>query len=118
MKEYPINKYRFHVAKKIDGTPYGVIAVSTYEGKTVRGVAKCDPQDTFNMEKGRELAAARCNQKVAMKRRARAERELQKAITAYLKAQKHAEKMNTYYEDSRVGVENANARVDKLLAKM
>lgn len=118
MNEYPMSKYRFHVAKKIDGTPYGVIAVSTYEGKIVRGVAKCDPQDTFDMEKGRELAAARCNQKVAIKRRTRADRELKKAVAAYVKALNHAEKMNAYYEDSRVAVKNANARVDKLLAEM
>ena len=118
MKEYPINKYRFHVAKKTDGTPYGVIAVSTYEGKTVRGVAKCDPQDTFDMEKGRELAAARCNQKIAMKRRARANRELDKAAVLYLKAKRHAEEMNDYYKDSNLAVEEANARVDNLLAKM
>ena len=112
MFEYPIEKYRFYTA------PNKVVAVSTYEGKTVRGVAKCDPKDTFDMEKGRELAAARCNQKVAIKRRTRADRELKKAVAAYVKAQKHMDKMNDYYEDSRVAVKNANTRVNKLLADM
>ena len=44
-----------------------VVAVSSYAGKTVRGVAKCDPRDTFDIEKGKELAAARCNEKIAYK---------------------------------------------------
>ena len=45
-----------------------VVAVSSYAGKTVRGVAKCDPRDTFDIEKGKELAAARCNEKIAEKK--------------------------------------------------
>ena len=45
-----------------------VIALSTYAGKTVRGIAKCHPNDTFDVEFGRKLAAARCNAKIAAKR--------------------------------------------------
>lgn len=112
MYEYPMEKYRFY------STTNKVVAVSTYEGRTVRGVAKCDPKDAFDMEKGRALAAARCNQKIATKRRNRADHELQKAREAFAKAQKHMDKMNDYYEDSRVAVKNANARVDKLLSNM
>ena len=42
-----------------------VVAVSTYRKKTVRGVAKCSPQDTFNLEAGKALAKARCDRKIA-----------------------------------------------------
>ena len=28
-----------------------IIAVSTYAGKTVKGVAKCDPRDSFDKSK-------------------------------------------------------------------
>ena len=112
MYEYPMEKYRFY------STTNKVVAVSTYEGKTVRGVAKCDPKDNFYLEKGKELAAARCNQKIAQKRKNRADRELQKASEAFAKAQKHMYAMNDYYEDSRLAVKNANARVDKLLSHM
>ena len=45
-----------------------VIAVSTYAGKTVRGIAICSPEDKFDIEFGKKLAAARCNEKVAEKR--------------------------------------------------
>lgn len=112
MFEYPIEKYKFYETRN------KVIAVSTYEGRIVRGVAKCDPRDTFNPDAGRALAAARCNQKIAQKRKARADKELKKAVIAYTKAQKHMDAMNDYYEDARVAAKNANMRVDKLLSKM
>ena len=118
MFEYPIEKYKFYTAKKIDGQPYKVIAVSTYEGKMVRGVAKCDTRDTFDMELGKQLAAARCNQKIAQKRQRRADRELKKAVAAFDKAQKHMFAMNDYYEDARSAAKTANSRVNTLLKTM
>ena len=56
-----------------------VIAISTYAGKTVRGIAKLHPQDTFNLENGKKLAAARCNEKIAAKRFARAVKKIKEA---------------------------------------
>ncbi len=56
-------------------TPNKVIALSTYAGRTVRGIAKCHPNDEFNEEYGKKLAAARCNQKIAAKRYERAFRK-------------------------------------------
>ena len=43
---YPIEKYKFYT----NGSR--VIAVSTYAGKTVRGVAVCHAGDAFSLEKG------------------------------------------------------------------
>lgn len=65
---FPLDKYKYYVATKVTGEPYKVIAVSTYAGKTVRGTATCSPEDTFSLQKGKELAAARCNAKIARKR--------------------------------------------------
>lgn len=45
-----------------------VIAVTTFNGKTVKGIAKCSDQDTFDFEIGKKLAIARCNFKVAQLR--------------------------------------------------
>lgn len=61
--------YRFVV------TPTKVIALSSFAGRTVRGVAKCHPGDSFDEEFGKRLAAARCNKKIAEKRYARAQSE-------------------------------------------
>ena len=66
MKNFPLEKYRYYIAGN------KIIAVSTYAGRTVRGVAICHPQDSFDIEAGKKLAAARCNQKVADKRYERA----------------------------------------------
>ena len=55
-------KYRIDEENKI------VIAMSTYAGKSVVGIARCAPEDSFDVEKGKKLAAARCTLKVAKKR--------------------------------------------------
>lgn len=41
-----------------------IIALSYYRGKTVKGIAKCSPEDEYNEELGRKIAEARCNQAV------------------------------------------------------
>lgn len=45
-----------------------VVAVSSYKGRTIRGVAKCSEEDEFDLETGKKLAAARCALKIAEKR--------------------------------------------------
>ena len=112
MFNFPIEKYHFYFTKN------KVIAVSTYAGQSVRGVAICDEGDQFDKEKGKMLAAARCNQKVAQKRKKRADEKLKNAVIAYEKAAKHMYKMNEYYEDARVAVKNANMRVKGILKEM
>ena len=77
-----------------------IVAVSTYAGRTVRGVAKCDPRDNFDKNKGEKLAQARCNLKVAIKRHKRAEAELGKAEQAVVDAQNRVKKMKEYIEDA------------------
>lgn len=59
-------KYRHFVVNNM------VVAVSSFAGKKVRGVAKCNPNDTFDIEKGKALAEARCAEKIAKKRLKRA----------------------------------------------
>lgn len=92
---YPIEKYRF-----IE-TGNKIIAISTYAGKTVRGVAKCDPRDTFDVEKGKEIAAMRCAHKIAQKRMKRANRKYEEAMKAYANALTRMERMKMYATDAR-----------------
>ena len=49
-----------------------VICISTYAKKVVRGVAKCSPNDNFDIEIGKRLAQLRCDEKIADKRANRA----------------------------------------------
>ena len=64
---FPIEKYNFVEHDLADGRKR-VIALSTYCGKTVKGTATCDFDDTYDLEAGKKLAAARCEVKVASKR--------------------------------------------------
>ena len=91
---YPMEKYKYYT------TNNKVIAVSTYAGKTVRGVAKCDPRDTFDLEKGKILAAKRCNEKVAKRRYARAQKRVKEAARDLQTAQNRYHKMLQYMNDA------------------
>ena len=77
-----------------------VIAISTYGGKIVKGTAKCNPVDGYDEEKGKALAAARCNTRIAKKRKMRAEKKFKEADCSLKEALRHYEKMLRYYEDS------------------
>lgn len=64
---------KFEYKYKIDEEKRTVVAMSTFAGKTVVGVAHCAPADTFDVEVGKKIAAARCSVKIAEKRMKRAE---------------------------------------------
>ena len=100
MRNYPLEKYQYYFATKVNGEPYKVVAVSTYAGRRVRGVAKCSPEDEFDIEKGKILAAARCSLKVSEKRRDRAVREFMKAKKAVAEANKRYRDMEVYMNDA------------------
>lgn len=106
---YPIEKYRYYT----NGTK--VIAVSTYAGKTVRGVAKCAPEDEFNAELGKQIAAARCAARIAEKRYDRAGQKYDEAVEAVRRAQAHLEKMSNYFDDAQDEMNEAYERLDDLL---
>ena len=91
---YPIEKYRFYT----NGSR--VIAVSTYAGRTVRGVATCHDGDEFSLEKGKKLAALRCAEKIAKKRVARANRKVDEVYWAYVDAEAYLNKMVDYKDDA------------------
>lgn len=84
-----------------------VIAVSSYAGRRVRGVAKCSPEDTFDPDKGLELAKARCDVKIAKKRTLRAAECYEDAMTALRKAEDRVYKMQNYLLDSEKAYEKA-----------
>lgn len=109
---YPIEKYRYYNAGN------KIIAVSTYAGKTVRGVAICDPEDTFSLEKGKELAAARCAMKIATKRFGRATKKLSEAEEKVYQAQDFADKMLDYYDDAWAEVCEVQDHLNEVLLDM
>lgn len=92
--KYPLNKYRFIVNKN------EVIAISTYAGKNVKGIAKANPKDEFDVNKGKALAAARCNAKIAKKRWARATGKINFAQKQLEEARNYYSRMAEYFEDA------------------
>ena len=96
-------------------TPTKVIALSTYAGKVVRGIAKCSPQDKFDEEYGKMLAAARCNLKVAEKRLKRADKVYTAASKAMRLAERDCDFAVDYWERSNQELNDAMDHLERLL---
>ena len=103
MFDFSYDKYRYFTNGKSK-----VVAVSTYAGKPVRGIAKCDPKDNFNIEAGKKLAAARCNYKVAVKRYENALRQYDYAEQDFIKADEHMLAMRDYLNNAQKNLVNAD----------
>jgi hypothetical protein len=114
MRIYTNDKYTYFVADK----QKKVVAVSTYAGKIVRGVAKCDPRDEFSVEDGKKLAAARCAVKIAKKRNANANAQKKRAYNELVEKQHRLQKMNDYVADAQAALNEANNELATIEASM
>ena len=112
IKKYPIEKYSFEV---VDNK---VTATSTYCGKPVSAFAKCDPRDEFSEEDGKKLAAARCNEKIADKRRARAKEKLDEALMTLDIVYQDMLKAKEFYIDAQRAYDRAKGEADRLAKRM
>ena len=101
---------------RIYESPDKVIAVSSFAGQTVRGVAKCHPGDEFDSEKGAMLAAARCGVKIAEKRVKRAYSKVDEAKNAVDAAIAHLSEMMKYEADAEAILNVAQFELDATLA--
>lgn len=110
---YPIDRYQFFSNYDKSGRKK-VIAVSSYAGRSVRGVATCSPQDAFDLDTGKELAAARCNVKIAEKRVKRAEEKKDEAFDEYMKARQRYRKMMDYLNDANYDYFEAIDELDNI----
>ena len=111
---FPIEKYKFIILEK----DRKVIALSTYAGRTVRGVAVCAENDTFDVQKGKELAAARCALKVAQKRLNRANDAYELSSKIREIWDKHVEKDVQFMNDASAQFEEAVDNLHSLLLTM
>lgn len=92
-----------------------VIAISTYAGKLVKGVAKCDPNDNFSYDYGRKLAKARCDAKISKKRYKNANNRLREAHGALNAAREYYNKMVEYEMDSFKAMDAAKENLANIL---
>ena len=91
-----------------------VIAISTFAGRTVKGKAKCHPNDTFDFEFGSRLAAARCNMKIAFLRYKRACKKYEDAKAARLRIQREFNDCCDYLTNSCERLKKAYFEVEEL----
>lgn len=94
-----------------------VVAVSTYAGKKVRGVAKCAPEDKFDLDDGKALAAARCNEKIAYLRYKRAMEKNKAAYHELAILDKKIKDINDYLDNSRKAYIDAQNKLKNLEAR-
>lgn len=116
------NKYKCYGydEKNEDGSIrcHCVVAISSYAGNTVKGYAKCHPNDEWDWEKGKALAIARCAEKIAIKRANRANAKLAEAQDILADAIAHMNDMLNYYMDSSDEVMLTNTMKNEILAHM
>ena len=87
--------------KRADGTTcIRIVAVSSFAGKSVKAHADCHPNDEFDLNYGRALAAARCGEKIAAKRCKRAYNKVDEAQALVNAALAHLQKMMRYEADA------------------
>ena len=77
-----------------------IYCVSHFAGNAVRGIAKHDPVDEYDMEYGRRLAQARCDKKVSEKRCKRALEKVEAAKAKLLAAEEELARMTEYLSDA------------------
>lgn len=88
-----------------------VKATTMYAGKTVSAYSKCDPNDTFNLKLGKDIALKRLDIKIAKKRAASmreyvrlCEMNLEFLDVEKRRTQKAIERANVSYGDRMVEV--------------
>jgi hypothetical protein len=92
-----------------------VIVISTYAGKTVKGIAKCDPNDKFSYVYGQRLARARCDAKISKKRYKNANNKVKAAFEALNAAREYYNRMVEYEMDSFRAMDAANENLTNIL---
>jgi hypothetical protein len=105
------NRYRIYRDEETGKT----VAVASFAGRAVRGIAKFNPNDTFDPAIGEQLAILRCAQKINVKRVVNAERKLADAKKALEDAQKHYEYMEQYLRDADEETIVISNNLEKLL---
>ena len=101
MIKSPTYKFYEYNHLRADGTTsVRVAAVSSFAGKPVKGYADCHPNDEFDLDYGKALAAARCGEKIAAKRCKRAYNKVDEAQAMVNAALAHLQKMMKYEADA------------------
>lgn len=89
-----------HYKYYVNSSKGEVIAVCRYAGQNIRSIAKCHPDDEFNVERGKAIAKAKCEVKVGQIKVRNATNKYYVAAKAADEAQRRYNAMKQYYIDS------------------
>lgn len=106
-----------YVTREVNGNKQ-VIAISSYAGKTVKGVATCSPEDKFSQTYGEKLATARCGVKIATKRYKRATEKAKEAERQFEMAKAYFNRMKQYESDSKERMKKANKYLNSIISDL
>ena len=95
-----------------------VYCMTFYAGKTVRGIAKRDPEDEFDLEAGKKLAKARCNYKLRKKQLKNKIKRCEIAEAELMIAQNHARNAVIYKTEAEANLETAKRELEEIEASL
>lgn len=118
MIKSPTYKFYQYNRQRPDGsTNVRIAAVSSFAGKPVKGYADLHPNDEFDVEYGKALAAARCAEKIAAKRCKRAYNKVDEATAQVNAAMAHLQKMMQYEADAEASYNIAAYNVMQIFSE-
>ena len=115
---YPISKYNIVIHQHPTYHTTEIIAYSTFAGKAVYGKAICHEDDQYDEQKGIKLAVTRCAEKIALKRRSRANRMVKQAKADLIKAEQYLRDMENYAFDAALEVVETQTELKAILNKL
>lgn len=92
-----------------------VVCKSTFAKRVVAGVAKCNPNDQFSLEFGKQLAQARCDYKIAKKRLKYAKEQRFLSNKEMVEAERKHTQMQKYMERAIKELDSARENVERLV---
>lgn len=108
------DRYKFYYNKD----EKTLICTILYKGKTIRGIAKCDPDDEFNLGVGKKLAYLRCRKKFLSKKLKRALQVERDAIIAEARAKCNLANARDFVSDSEIQFNNTINELAKFEAEL
>ena len=91
-----------------------IYCMTYYAGKTVKGIAKRDPEDEFDLEVGKKLARARCEYKLRKKQLKNKIKRCEIAEEELMIAQNHARNAVIYKVEAEANLEAAKRALEEI----
>ena len=95
-----------------------IICTTLYKGQAVRGIAKCNPEDEFDLELGKKLAYLRCRKKFLRKKMKRALKAERDAIVAEARAKYNLDSAREFVSDSEMQLSSVINELEEFEVKL